>query len=347
MPDEILSIVRSLVMRTPDLRIAYRLARAHVRRRASSFGLSLEEAYKVLGLAPGADEAEVKSAYRRLAREYHPDRAGDSPEVLQQIQRINAARAVIEAGEDAGHRYEPASEPYDDTYWQHFRTQYGPKPSGHYGDSDLRRLAEAVLDKGLLQVMLRAQVPWVPVDAGIPRGGAWSYYRPFGSKTRTQRIPPDTTLDKLADQIRNLVRGKLFDLVIKDREAWVTWEANDGRHYQSVSFEVVKAPVKKDPGAGMTPQQIDDHLRREGLAVVAGGTKFSYWGPRGHTPKTGVFIRQAAKTLRVVARRQVDQGYKKEIVDNPLANEVYFGQLKPETLTKWVEFVKRKNTQPT
>lgn len=333
-------------MRTPDLHIARQIARTHLRRHASSFGITLDEAFKILGLQPGAGESEVKSAYRQLAREYHPDRAGDSPEALQKIKLINAARAVIEAGEDAGRKYEPASESYDDTYWQHFRTQYGPKPSGHYGDSDLRRLAEAVLDKGLLQVMLRAQVPWVPVDAGIPRGGAWSYYRPFGAKTRTQRIPPDTTPDKLADQIKHLVRGKLFDLVIKDREAWVTWEANDGRHYQSVSFEPVKVPVKKDPSAGMTPQQIDEFLRGAGLAVVAGGAKFSYWGPRGHTPKVGVFIRQAAKTLRVVSRRQVDQGYKKEIVDNPLVNEVYFGQLKPETLTKWVEFVKRKNAQP-
>lgn len=333
-------------MRTPDLHIARQIARTHLQRHASSFGITLDEAFKILGLQPGADEAAVKSAYRQLAREYHPDRVGDSPEALQKIKLINAARAVIEAGEDAGRKYEPASESYDDTYWQHFRTQYGPKPSGHYGDSDLRRLAEAVLDKGLLQVMLRAQVPWVPVDAGIPRGGAWSYYRPFGAKTRTQRIPPDTTPDKLADQIKHLVRGKLFDLVIKDREAWVTWEANDGRHYQSVSFEPVKVPVKKDPSAGMTPQQIDEFLRGAGLAVVAGGAKFSYWGPRGHTPKVGVFIRQAAKTLRVVSRRQVDQGYKKEIVDNPLVNEVYFGQLKPETLTKWVEFVKRKNAQP-
>ena len=333
-------------MRTPDLHIARQIARTHLRRHASSFGITLDEAFKILGLQPGAGESEVKSAYRQLAREYHPDRAGDSPEALQKIKLINAARAVIEAGEDAGRKYEPASEPYDDTYWQHFRTQYGPKPSGHYGDSDLRRLAEAVLDKGLLQVMIRHQVPWVPVDAGHQRGGAWSYYRPFGPKARTQRIPPDTTPERLAELLKGLVKGKLFDLVIKDRESWVTWESSDGRHYQSVSFEPVKAPVKKDPSAGMTPQQIDEFLRGAGLAVVAGGAKFSYWGPRGHTPKVGVFIRQAAKTLRVVSRRQVDQGYKKEIVDNPLVNEVYFGQLKPETLTKWVEFVKRKNAQP-
>src|SRR5260221_423910 len=31
------------------------------------------EAWRVLGVAPGADAVEVKRAYRRLARETHPD----------------------------------------------------------------------------------------------------------------------------------------------------------------------------------------------------------------------------------------------------------------------------------
>ena len=29
--------------------------------------------YKVLGLEPGASDEEVKQAYRRLAKKYHPD----------------------------------------------------------------------------------------------------------------------------------------------------------------------------------------------------------------------------------------------------------------------------------
>ncbi|MBT4701107.1 MAG: co-chaperone DjlA [Rhodospirillaceae bacterium] len=32
-----------------------------------------DESYKVLGVSPSADDAEVKSAYRKLLREYHPD----------------------------------------------------------------------------------------------------------------------------------------------------------------------------------------------------------------------------------------------------------------------------------
>ena len=34
--------------------------------------------YDILGLSPTANAQEIKSAYRRQARKYHPDRAKDS-----------------------------------------------------------------------------------------------------------------------------------------------------------------------------------------------------------------------------------------------------------------------------
>ena len=42
----------------------------------SSGGMSREEAWEVLGLAPGAGEAEIKAAHRRLIQQYHPDHGG-------------------------------------------------------------------------------------------------------------------------------------------------------------------------------------------------------------------------------------------------------------------------------
>ena len=33
----------------------------------------MTDPYKVLGISPGASDDEVKEAYRRLARKYHPD----------------------------------------------------------------------------------------------------------------------------------------------------------------------------------------------------------------------------------------------------------------------------------
>ena len=38
--------------------------------------MTAEEAYRILGLAPGADVEAIKTAYRRLIEQIHPDRGG-------------------------------------------------------------------------------------------------------------------------------------------------------------------------------------------------------------------------------------------------------------------------------
>jgi len=69
------------------------------------FGYDLSHHYAVLGLADGADPAEVKKAYRRLAAEYHPDKvvAKGLPEDFtrfaeQKFKEINEAYVAISKG---------------------------------------------------------------------------------------------------------------------------------------------------------------------------------------------------------------------------------------------------------
>ncbi len=62
--------------------------------------------YRTLGLARGASLAEVKGAYRRLAKANHPDRAGEG--ALPRFLAIQAAYDQI-AGPDGGRRSRPGS----------------------------------------------------------------------------------------------------------------------------------------------------------------------------------------------------------------------------------------------
>jgi len=50
--------------------------------------------YETLGLQDGATEAEIKKAYRKLARQYHPD-INKEPEAEEKFKEINAAYEVL------------------------------------------------------------------------------------------------------------------------------------------------------------------------------------------------------------------------------------------------------------
>lgn len=45
--------------------------------------------YKVLGVAPGATQEEIRKAYRKLAKRYHPDINKDDPQAKERFQEIN------------------------------------------------------------------------------------------------------------------------------------------------------------------------------------------------------------------------------------------------------------------
>lgn len=51
--------------------------------------------YKVLGVKQDASQAEIRKAYRRLAKKYHPDTNGNSPEAQERFQAINEANEVL------------------------------------------------------------------------------------------------------------------------------------------------------------------------------------------------------------------------------------------------------------
>ena len=63
--------------------------------RPLSGGIVPAEYYKVLGIDRSASAAEIKKAYRKLARKYHPDVNPDNAEAEQRFREIQEAYAVL------------------------------------------------------------------------------------------------------------------------------------------------------------------------------------------------------------------------------------------------------------
>ena len=57
--------------------------------------MEYKDYYKILGLSKGATEAQIKSAYRKLARKYHPDINPGNKKAEETFKQVNDAYQVL------------------------------------------------------------------------------------------------------------------------------------------------------------------------------------------------------------------------------------------------------------
>lgn len=69
--------------------------------------------YKVLGVERDASQEEIKKAYRKLAKKYHPDINRENPQAQERFQEINEANEVLGDAEKRS-RYDEYGE-----HWKH------------------------------------------------------------------------------------------------------------------------------------------------------------------------------------------------------------------------------------
>ena len=81
-------------------------------------GTMPKDPYAVLGVPHGASEEEIKAAYRRLAKQYHPDLHPGDAAAAQRMNEINAAYEQLK-NPQAGSSYQPGGYQQTGTYQQH------------------------------------------------------------------------------------------------------------------------------------------------------------------------------------------------------------------------------------
>ncbi len=60
-----------------------------------SMAAAKRDPYKTLEVSPGASDAEVRAAYRRLVQLHHPDHNGGSPEAARRFEAVQDAYAEV------------------------------------------------------------------------------------------------------------------------------------------------------------------------------------------------------------------------------------------------------------
>jgi molecular chaperone DnaJ len=119
--------------------------------------------YEILGVGREASTEEIKRAYRRLARQHHPDVNRNDPQAEETFKRISEAYAVL-SDEEKRRRYDrggrgdffPGGVP---DFWQIFESAFGGNPFGSptWAGPRQGRSLEATLTLDLNDVLTGAE----------------------------------------------------------------------------------------------------------------------------------------------------------------------------------------------
>ena len=90
--------------------------------------MSTKDYYQILGVATDSTSQQIKTAYRKLAFQYHPDRTGNDADSALRMKDINEAYAVLS---------DPAKRQNYDTYKQQFGNSAYQQFRGRYSEQDI------------------------------------------------------------------------------------------------------------------------------------------------------------------------------------------------------------------
>ena len=160
----------------------------------------MRDPYEILGVSKGATAAEIKSAYRRLAKKHHPDANKHDTKAASRFAELNAAYEIV--GDDDKRKAFDRGE-IDGEGKPRFQGFAGAQPGGGFGqgashfenfsfgaDGFQRRAGAGASGGGGFEDMLRGMFG----NATRGRGGAEFEPENFGAPTGGQDVHASVTI---------------------------------------------------------------------------------------------------------------------------------------------------------
>src|SRR6516225_8128020 len=123
----------------------------------------MRDPYEVLGVSKDASEADIKSAYRKLAKKLHPDANKHDPKAASRFAELNAAYEIV-GDADKRKAFDRGAQARGGSWFD--TDEAAPEPSGDVAVSLVISLAEAA--KG---VKKRVRLPTgKEVEVTVPAG---------------------------------------------------------------------------------------------------------------------------------------------------------------------------------
>ncbi len=137
--------------------------------------MSKRDYYEVLGVPKNASDQQIKSAYRKLALQYHPDRNQGNQEAEEKFKEAAEAYSILADGDkrarydrfghagvssQAGGGFDPSTfAGFEDIFGGIFGDFFGARPGGPERGSDLRYDFEITFEESAKGVETSIQIP--------------------------------------------------------------------------------------------------------------------------------------------------------------------------------------------
>lgn len=143
----------------------------------------ISDPYKVLGVSPNASDDEIKAAYRKLAKKYHPDLNPGDEEAARRMNEINAAYDQIK-------NPQAQNDPYGGGAYGNPWGAYGYGNSyGGYQDQSSDERNELRAARNFIRARQFSQA--ITALSGVPvgeRSGEWYYLNAIANYQSGNRV---------------------------------------------------------------------------------------------------------------------------------------------------------------